>query len=59
MTESSVVHQVLDPLFRDVLGWPIDDPQRFVYELNTTAGRPDMTLMPEAGGTLFDLPPES
>ncbi len=51
-TESSVVHQFLDPLF-DVLGWPVDDPARYKYELSTQAGRPDMTLIPDQGGTIF------
>jgi hypothetical protein len=53
MSESSVVRQFIDILLRDVLGWPIEDPARYQYELVTTAGRPDMTLTPESGGTIF------
>jgi predicted type IV restriction endonuclease len=52
MTEASVVHQFLDPFF-EALGWPIKDTTRFKYELNTQAGRPDMVLLPEQGGTIF------
>jgi len=52
MSESSVVHQFIDPLL-DALGWPTQDPARYKYELNTPAGRPDMTLIPEKGGTIF------
>ncbi len=52
ITESGVVHQFVTPLFK-LLGWPIDDPERFKYELNTYAGRPDMVLFPEIGGTLY------
>ncbi len=51
-TEADVSHQFLDPFFR-ALGWPVDDPARYKYELTTQAGRPDMTLMPEQGGTIF------
>jgi hypothetical protein len=53
MTEASVVRQFVDRLLRDVLGWPIEDPQRYKYELATQVGRPDITLIPEAGGTIF------
>jgi len=53
MTEASVVRQFIDRLLRDVLGWPIEDPQRYKYELQTQAGRPDITLIPESGGTIF------
>lgn len=52
-SESEVVHQFLDRLFRDVLGWPIEDNDRYKLELHTKAGRPDITLLPESGGTLF------
>lgn len=51
-SESSVVHQFLDPLF-GALGWPVKDTTRYKYELHTQAGRPDMTLFPESGGTIF------
>ncbi len=51
-TEANVVHQFIDPLLR-ALGWPIGDPARYKYELNTQAGRPDMTLIPERGGLIF------
>lgn len=53
MTEANVVRQFIDRLLRDVLGWPIEDPARYKYELATQAGRPDITLIPEAGGTIF------
>lgn len=53
MTEASVVRQFIDILLGDVLGWPIRDPERYKYELHTQAGRPDITLFPERGGTLF------
>ncbi len=53
MTEASVVRQFIDRLLRDVLGWPIEDPARYKYELATQAGRPDITLIPESGGTVF------
>jgi hypothetical protein len=52
-SESEVVHQFLDRLFRDVLGWPIEDNDRYKLEMHTRAGRPDITLLPESGGTLF------
>ncbi|MEP0762451.1 MAG: N-6 DNA methylase, partial [Chloroflexota bacterium] len=53
MTEASVVRQFIDRLLRDVLGWPIEDPARYKYELATQAGRPDITLIPDSGGTIF------
>lgn len=53
MTEASVVRQFVDILFRDVLDWPIQDPARYIYELHTQVGRPDLTLIPERGGTIF------
>ena len=52
ITEAGVVHQFIDPLLA-ALGWPIHDPARYKYELHTQAGRPDMTLIPESGGTIF------
>ena len=52
ITEAGVVHQFLDPLL-EALGWPVNDPARYKYELTTQAGRPDMTLIPEQGGTIF------
>jgi hypothetical protein len=52
MTEASVVRQFVDPLLK-ALGWPIEDPQRYKYELYTEAGRPDITLLPERGGAIF------
>lgn len=52
LSESSVVHQFLDPLFK-ALGWPVEDPNRYKYELNTYAGRPDMVLIPESGGVIY------
>jgi hypothetical protein len=52
INEAGVVHQFLDPLFA-ALGWPIGDPQHYKYELHTYGGRPDMTLIPETGGTLY------
>ncbi len=51
-TEAGVVHQFIQPML-EALGWPVDDPHRFKYELSTQAGRPDMTLLPDRGGTLF------
>jgi predicted type IV restriction endonuclease len=53
MSEASVVRQFIDRLLRDVLGWPIEDPQRYKYEMATRAGRPDLTLFPEKGGVIF------
>ncbi len=53
MSEASVVRQFIDRLLRDVLGWPIEDPARYKYELVTQVGRPDITLIPEAGGMIF------
>ena len=52
MTEASVVRQFVDPLLK-ALGWPIEDPQHYKYELYTEAGRPDITLLPERGGAIF------
>jgi hypothetical protein len=52
LTESSVITQFIEPLLR-ALGWPIEDPERYAKELHTQAGRPDLTLFPEAGGTIF------
>ncbi|HEY84297.1 MAG TPA: N-6 DNA methylase [Chloroflexi bacterium] len=51
-TEASVVHQFIVPLF-EALGWPVQDPARYKYELSTQAGRPDMTFFPEQGGVIF------
>jgi hypothetical protein len=51
-SESSVVHQFLDPLL-EALGWPVKDPHRYKYELSTQVGRPDMILFPEQGGNIF------
>lgn len=53
ITEDGVIRQFIDILLRDVLGWPIEDPARYKYELHTQAGRPDITLLPENGGTIF------
>ncbi|MAS34817.1 MAG: hypothetical protein CL610_12475 [Anaerolineaceae bacterium] len=53
MTEASVVRQFIDRLLEEVLGWPIKEPARYKYELSTQAGRPDITLIPESGGTIF------
>lgn len=52
MTEASVVHQFLDPLF-EALNWPTKDPARYKYEQHTQVGRPDMMLFPEQGGILY------
>jgi hypothetical protein len=52
VTEATVVHQFLDRFFK-ALNWPIDDPARYKYEQSTYAGRPDMMLIPEQGGTIF------
>lgn len=52
-SEADVVRQFLDRLFRDVLGWPIQDNKRYKYEMRTAAGRPDITFFPEKGGTIF------
>ncbi len=51
-SEASVVHQFITPLLH-ALGWPVQDPARFKYELNTEGGRPDMTLLPDQGGVIF------
>lgn len=53
MSEASVVRQFVDRLLAEVLGWPIKDPARYKYEMHTQAGRPDLTLFPEQGGTIF------
>jgi type I restriction-modification system DNA methylase subunit len=53
MTEASVVRQFIDRLLEEVLGWPIKDPARYKYELSTQTGRPDITFIPEKGGTIF------
>ncbi|MEZ4671279.1 MAG: DUF559 domain-containing protein [Anaerolineae bacterium] len=53
MSEASVVRQFVDRLLEEVLDWPIKDPQRYKYEMNTQAGRPDLTLFPESGGVIF------
>ena len=53
MSEASVVRQFIDRLLEEVLGWPIKDPARYKYELHTQVGRPDLTLIPESGGTIF------
>jgi hypothetical protein len=52
LSEANVVHQFIVPLL-DALGWPVQDPARYKYELQTVAGRPDMTLIPESGGVIF------
>lgn len=51
-SEASVVHQFIDPLFK-ALGWPIEDPNRYQYELHTAAGRPDMRLTLEGGDVVY------
>ncbi len=38
-SESRVVHQFIDPLVK-ALGWPIEHPIRYRYELHTSAVRP-------------------
>lgn len=53
MTEASVARQFIDRLWREVLGWPIDDSQRYFYEYQTEAGRPDMVFMPARGGDIY------
>jgi hypothetical protein len=53
MSEASVVRQFVDRLLEEVLGWPIKDPARYKYEMNTQVGRPDLTLFPEKGGVIF------
>src|SRR5512139_3504325 len=52
ISEAGVVHQFLDPLL-EALGWPVQDPQHYKYELFLLGGRPDMTLIPDRGGTIF------
>jgi hypothetical protein len=52
MTEASVVRQFIDRLLGDVLGGR-SRPARYKYELSTQVGRPDITLIPEMGGTIF------
>jgi len=39
ITEAGVVHQFLDAFLR-ALGWPVDDPERYKYELFVAGGRP-------------------
>jgi hypothetical protein len=53
MTEASVVGQFISRLLEEVLGWPIKDNKRYKYEQSTQAGRPDMILIPDKGGTIF------
>ncbi|MEJ2150647.1 MAG: hypothetical protein P8Z40_14375, partial [Chloroflexota bacterium] len=52
ITEASVVQQFIEPLL-EALGWPLREPKRYKKELSTAAGRPDLTLEPESGGTIF------
>ena len=52
MTEADVVRHFIDRLFAEILGWP-KVPAQYMYELHTPAGRPDITLIPERGGTIF------
>lgn len=53
ITEDGVIRQFIDILLRDVLGWPIEDPARYKYELRTDVGRPDVTLIPQGGSPIF------
>ena len=53
MNEASVVRQFIDRLLRDVLGWPVEEPTRYVYEPRTEIGRPDMALLLESGDTIY------
>lgn len=53
LTERDVIQQFITPLFRDVLGWPMEDPARLKYEYHTEIGRPDLILLPERGGTVY------
>jgi len=55
ISEAGVVHQFLDPLL-EALGWPIQDPQHYKYELFLTGGRPDMTLIPDRGAPSLSRP---
>ena len=52
LTEANVLHQFIKPLL-EALGWPMTDPHRCKYELNTQVGRPDVVLLPEAGGNVY------
>lgn len=52
MSEADVVQHFVTPLL-DALGWPVHDPNRFLKELSTVVGKPDITLVPERGGTIF------
>ncbi len=53
MSEAGVVRQFIDLLLRDVLGYPIDDHNRYKYELHTAAGRPDITLILPNGEKIY------
>jgi uncharacterized small protein (DUF1192 family) len=53
MSEADVVHQFIDDLMRDVLGYPTRDIDRYKYELNTDAGKPDITLTMPNGEKLY------
>ncbi len=58
ISEAGVVHQFLDPLL-EALGWPIQDPQHYKYELFTQGGRPDMTLIPDRAARSLSRPSAS
>lgn len=53
LLETEVIRLFIEPLLKDVLGWPLDDIKHFRREYSGQAGRPDMILIPERGGTIF------
>jgi hypothetical protein len=52
MTESSVVTQFIEPLFR-ALGWAVEDPGRYAKEVQTVVGRPDIIVRSDAAGLIY------
>lgn len=53
LTEADVVQKYIEPLLRDVLGWDLSDSSRYLKELYTTAGRPDLRLTAENGDIIY------
>ncbi|MDQ7034534.1 MAG: hypothetical protein Q9P01_06780 [Anaerolineae bacterium] len=53
LSESSVVQLYVEPLLEHVLGWPIRDSDRYLKEVHTAVGRPDLRLTAENDEVIY------